>query len=189
MLCDLQIFSGGVYHGTSSNLTHNLFSICTKFLVVIWFLLFIYLFSKGKHDGAVVHCIICLRFSSPCGAIWERRNKECDFFGNRKCELITNFSATMVTIWELQNEGFEFWARESVNSLPISVHVTKVTSLRSLSLSLSLHLTHNIPSAFTLGIIPDKGWHTRLGSVKCIYEINCIAENFRQECRFRQCYF
>ena len=164
----------------------NLFSICNKFLVVIWFLLFIYLFFfKGKHDGAVVHCIICLRFSSPCGAIWERRNKECDFLATEN----VSSSPILVPQW---------WPFESCRTKGSNFGQGKVWTLcqfqcmwlrwRHFGLSLS-HLTHSIPSASTLGIIPDKGWHTRLGSVKCIYETNCIAENFRQECRFRQCYF
>ena len=87
-------------------------------------------------------------------------------FGNGKCELIANFSATMVTSprrdlgrdgkCEGRNEKCEFLARESVSSSPIvrifgkgkckfiaNFSATMVTSLLSLSLSVSLSLTES----------------------------------------------
>ena len=58
-------------------------------------------------------------------AIWEIPVKEGEVFWQRKCELIANFSATMVTILEGRdgkcegrNKKCEFLARESVNSSP-----------------------------------------------------------------------
>ena len=90
-------------------------------------------------------------------------------FGNGKCELIANFSATVVTFpWrerrEVWNERCEFLARESVSSSPImrifgkwkckfiaKVSAKMVTSLPSLSLclylSLSLSLSPKVPHA------------------------------------------
>ena len=89
-------------------------------------------------------------------------------FGNGKCELIANFSATMVTSRPLRegrdgkcegrNEKCEFLARESVSSSPIvqifrkgkfkfiaNFSATMVTSLPSFSVSLSL--SPNVPHA------------------------------------------
>ena len=103
-------------------------------------------------------------------------------FGNGKCELIANFSATLPLHegrdgkCEGRNEKREILARESVSSSPIvrifgkgkckfiaNFSATMVTSLPSislsvyLSLSLSLshqkYLTHNIGSASALPII------------------------------------
>ena len=84
-------------------------------------------------------------------------------FGNGKCELIANFSATMVTSpWragrdgkcEGRNEKCEFLARESVNSSPILARQWWRHFRLSLSLSLSpKYLTHNIGSASALPII------------------------------------
>ena len=104
-------------------------------------------------------------------------------FGNHECELIANFSATMVTspwrerreVWREKRKA-EFLARESASSSPIvrifgkgkckfiaNFSATMVTSLPSLSLclylslSLSLshrkYLMHNIGSASALPII------------------------------------
>ena len=56
-----------------------------------------------------------------CRAVWERRNEECEVFGNEKYELNANFSATMVTIWKTKIKKSEIGARESVNSSPIDL--------------------------------------------------------------------
>ena len=100
-------------------------------------------------------------------------------FGNGKCELIANFSATMVPLregrdgkCEGRNEKCEVLARESVSSSPVvrsfgkgkckfiaNFSTTMVTSLPSLSVCISLSLshrkypTHNIGSASALPII------------------------------------
>ena len=126
--------------------------------------------------------IICLKFSitrRAARAIWKIRNKEEEVFWQRKCELIANFSGTVITIsegrdgkCEERNEKCEFLARESVNSSPFvrtfgkgkckliaNFSATIVTSLPSVSVSLSLslshrkYLTHNIGSASALPII------------------------------------
>ena len=89
------------------------------------------------------------------------------FFGNGKCELIANFSATMMTIYEGRdgkcegrNKKCKFLARESVNSSPIvrtfgkgkwkltaNFSATMMTSLPSLSLCISLSLSPSAPHA------------------------------------------
>ena len=95
-------------------------------------------FFDGKHDGAAVYSTTCFQFFDHLS-----RYKGCElFFCNRRCEQIAKFSATMVTLWELQNEECKFWARKSVNSLPISErhwwHHFRLSLSASLSLSISL---------------------------------------------------
>ena len=55
----------------------------------------------GRQNRTGQDLIICLGFSitrRAARSISKRENKEGDhFFGNGKCELIANFSATMVT--------------------------------------------------------------------------------------------
>ena len=123
-------------------------------------------FFDGKNKNRTGQdLIICLGFSitrHAARAIWKRGNKEGEnIFGNGKCELIANFSATMVTspwrerreVWR-EKRKWEFLARESVSSSPIvrifgkgkcefiaNFSATMVTSLPSISLSLSLSLS------------------------------------------------
>ena len=60
-------------------------------------------FFDGKNNETGQNLIICLGFSitrRAARAIQERvRTKRAIFFGNGKCELIANFTATMVTFY------------------------------------------------------------------------------------------
>ena len=90
MLCDLQIFSGKVYHPEPPH-AQSLF-LFPKVLVLISFI-----FSIGKQSWTVQDLIICLGSSitrRAARAILRESKQRVRIFGNRKCELIANFSAT-----------------------------------------------------------------------------------------------
>ena len=103
----------------------------------------------------------------------ESRNKEGEFFGTGKCELIANFSATMVRqeVWREKRKVRIFgkgkckliancanFGKESVNSSPILArqwwrHFRLSLSLSlslSFSLSLSLYLSLSLSHRFTV---------------------------------------
>ena len=112
VLCDLVVLVGATARSISLS-TCN----CNSFLVIIWFLFYGNLHEEGPCSRTFNHFVFDSSISFR--ASWEWRNEERKLFCNGKCEIIANFSATnMVTIVELQNEGCEFWARESVNSSP-----------------------------------------------------------------------
>ena len=89
------MFSGKVYHPEPPHAP-------SLFLFPIVFGNNLIHFFDGKNKiGSGQDLIICLGFSITRRAacvIWKRGNKKGEiFFGNGKCELIANFSATMVT--------------------------------------------------------------------------------------------
>ena len=186
MLCDLEIFSGKVYHPEPPHAQ-------SLFLFPIVFGINLIQFFDGKNKiglGKIWSFVLGFRSLVARLVPFERGGRKpeaLNIFGNGKCELIANFSAT----WPLRegrdgkceggNEKCAFLARKSVSSSPIvrifgkgkckfiaNFSATMVTSLPSLSLSLSLslsvcislshqkYLTHNIGSASALPIIGVK---------------------------------
>ena len=78
VLCDLQIFLGGGGGFIPRAQPHAQ----SLFLFPIVFVINLIHFFDGKNNRAT----------------WQSRNKDCEIFGNRKWELIANFSATMMNI-------------------------------------------------------------------------------------------
>ena len=170
VLCDLSIFSGKVYHPEPPHAQ-------SLFLFPILFGINLIHFFNGKNKiglGRIWSFVLGFRSLVVRLVPFERRAREqrgWKNFGNGKCELIANFSATIVTSrscegrdgkCEGRNEKCEFLARESVSSSPIvrifgkgkckfiaNFSATMVTSLPSLSLylSLSLSLSPKVPHA------------------------------------------
>ena len=127
-------------------------------------------------------------------------------FGNGKCELIANFSATMVTSpgrerdgkCEGINEKCEFLARESVSSSPIvrifgkgkcefiaNFSTTMVTSLPSISLSLSLSLSLCISLSLSLFLSHQKYLTHNIGSASALPIIDCYQLLLERGCSLR----
>ena len=163
VLCELQTFLGSVHHPEPPHAK-------TFFLFPIVFGINLILFFDqrttwdGEFEGIIRSMVLHPR--SLIAPFEKVGPKSANFFGNRKCELTSNFSATMVTIWKGRNEKCEFLARESVNSSPIlarqwgrhfrlSLSVSLSLSL-SLSLSHRAHRAHNIGNASALPIIYTK---------------------------------
>ena len=95
MLCDLQIFSGKVYHPEPPHAQ-------SLFLFPIVFGINLIHFFDGKNNvvqGRIGSFVLGLQSLVARLAPFERvGTKSANVFGNGKCELIANFSATMVTI-------------------------------------------------------------------------------------------
>ena len=104
VLCDLQIFSGSVYHPKQPR--GQYFSISQVFLFLFWW-------EEERCSRSFNH-VSLVPNQSLVAPFRKTQNEERDLFGSGKYDLIASFSATMVTTWGRRNEECDFWARAAM---------------------------------------------------------------------------